>query len=327
MGAAGVSGGPRAVLGRGLAWMWATFRGSVGRAGATLKPQGLAQAFVSLRQTAVWVFRALVAVALLCLCVYAARAAEAYARTSATFAIREIEIAGNTRLTREEVLKAAGIRVGMNVFKRAPEVAEADLERHPWIASAAVRRRLPGFLELEVREHLPVATLFLNRPEELGAKGYLIGDEGTVFKELGAEDPTDLPVVTGVAAERFASDAQFQSSVLLSVVALLHDWRAAGLWRRSPISEIHLERGDGLSVYSGDPLYFAQLGTGPFRQKLRRLRKILDRLDEAKTPPEYIYLNNTRRPDRVTLRLKPLPELVELPEDVSSSDETEADPT
>ncbi len=222
---------------------------------------------------------------------------ERHVRTSPAFATRTLTIEGNERLTNDEVLRSAGLAVGKNVFEVPPEDAEARLVRHPWIAEAEVQRRLPGTFHVRIREHRTTALIWLDRL-------YLVGEDATVFKAVERGDPVDLPVVTGVDVARFTSDRTFRSSLLLEIVAVLHDYRAAGLYRRELIAEIHVEEDDSLSLFIGDDATEVRLGHGPFRGKLRKLRTVLDQLADRHARPAYVYLDNVRRPDRVTVRLR-----------------------
>ncbi|MFT5358540.1 MAG: cell division protein FtsQ [Polyangiales bacterium] len=241
------------------------------------------------------------------------RLIERYAKTAPYFEVAQIEVEGDERVERDALLRTAGIALGDNVFSRTPEQVEDRLERHPWIAEANVERRLPGFFRVRVREHRAVAVLML------AGKGYLVGDDATLFKELSVGDPVDLPVITGLDSQRFLSEVAHRSEVLMNVVTLMHDFRSAGLWRREPIAEIHVEPSDDLSVYLNDDAMYVRLGEAPWRPKLSRLRRILDRLDSEESRPEYVFLDNTTRPDRVTVRLREL----ELP----ASDEAPTEPS
>lgn len=225
-----------------------------------------------------------------------ARLCERHARTSPAFETRTVDIGGAERLTRDEVLAAAGLRVGQNVFVVPPEDAEARLLRHPWIANAHVERRLPGTYTIRLRERHAVAILALSSL-------YLVGDDATVFKRLAPPDPTDLPVVTGVAEEDLADLAE-RTNVLSSVVTLLDAWRTAGFARRAPLGEVHVEPDHGLTVWAGSDATLVRLGLPPYRAKLTRLRRVLDTLDAQHEHAEYVYLDNVRRPDRVTVRLR-----------------------
>jgi cell division protein FtsQ len=229
--------------------------------------------------------------------VAAGRLLEQHVRTAEAFATVEIALAGNERLSRDHVLEVAGLSLGVNVFERSPEEAREALLADPWVADAEVVRRLPGSYRIELRERRPAAVLALERP-------YLVADDGSVFKQLEPGDPADLPVITGVDPERFRADQELRTSLLVSAVALLHDYRDVGLWRREPIAEIHVEDGGGFTLYVGADAALVRLGERPFRKKLRRFRGILDELRTEKSRPAYVYLDNVRRPDRVTVRLR-----------------------
>ncbi|MCB9600576.1 MAG: FtsQ-type POTRA domain-containing protein [Sandaracinus sp.] len=227
-----------------------------------------------------------------------------YVRTSPAFAIATIELEGRERLDEAEVLRAAGIALGTNVFELSPEDVRARLERHPWIARAEVERRLPGTFRLKVVERHAALVL------ALGPSLYLVDDEGKVFKEVAPGDPVDFPIVSGVERERFLRERAWRSALLGEIDGLLDDWRAAGLWRREPIAEIHVEADDGLTLHVGADAMEVRLGRAPFLPKLRKLRRVLDRLDAESSRALYVHLDNVRRPDRVVVRLREEPEVV-----------------
>ncbi|MCB9627696.1 MAG: FtsQ-type POTRA domain-containing protein [Sandaracinaceae bacterium] len=231
------------------------------------------------------------------------RLIERHVRTSPAFAIRTITFAGHEQLEEAELLRTSGLAVGQNVFDLGPEDVRDRISRHPWIASVEVQRRLPGTFSIVVRERRAVAILALDQL-------YLVGEDGTVFKQLGEEDLVDLPVIVGIPRERFVSDRAYRASILLEIVAVMHDYRGVGLWRREPIAEVHVETDDSLSLYVGNDATYVRLGRGPFRDKLQKIRRVFDALDARDTRAAYIYADNVRRPDRVTVRLREERELV-----------------
>ena len=231
------------------------------------------------------------------------RLVERHVRTSPAFATQTAEVEGNERLTVEEVLEAAGLAVGKNAFETPPDGARERLLAHPWIASAEVSRRLPGTFRVAITERKAVAVLALAPDGEQSAALYLVGDDGVVFKRVADGDPVDLPMITGAERGRFVDEPRYREGVLLEAVTLLEDWRAAGLWRREPIGEIHVEADGALSLYVGAEVMHVRLGHGPHRTKLGRLRRVIDRLESERSRAAYVYLDNVRRPDRVTVRL------------------------
>lgn len=238
-----------------------------------------------------------------------------YVRTSPAFAISTLELEGRERLEEAEVLRASGLALGANVFLLSPDDVQARLERHPWISRAEVERRLPGTFRLKVVERTAALVL------ALGSGLYLVDEEGKVFKEVAPGDPVDLPVVSGIERERFLRDRAWRSAALREIDGLLDDWRAAGLWRREPIAEIHVEADDGLTLHVGADAMEVRLGRAPFLPKLRKLRRVLDRLDAEQSRAVYVHLDNVRRPDRVVVRLREEPD-VGLSEERRRAEET-----
>ena len=249
------------------------------------------------------VLKALVAVALVAGAVAGARLVREYVRSAPAFAVTELDVVGNERISGAELEMTAGLRLGQNVFTVPPEEVQRRIHAHPWIATAQVRRRLPGSLHIEVREHHAAAVL------AVGDELYLVGDDGTVFKSVEPGDPVDLPMISGVDRTRFVRDRPYRTSILIEAVALMHDYRSAGLWRREPISEVSVAGDDAITLFVGEDSMEVRLGQAPFARKLRKLRRVLDRLRRREVRAMYIYLDNVRRPDRVTLKLRELPEV------------------
>jgi len=219
-----------------------------------------------------------------------------YAHSAEAFAIREITIEGNHQVEDIDIRRAAQLQIGSNIFEVSSEEARNHLLQHPWVEDAKVVRKLPGRIRIEVVEREPVALVALDQL-------YLVSREGAVFKRLGVDDPVDLPVITGIASEQFYDDFEYRTAILLRSMALLQDYEGAGLAKREPVSEIHFEGANGIELFVGADGMNVRLGNGQHRQKLRRLRQVLERLAQEKTRPSYVYLDNVRSPERVTLRL------------------------
>jgi cell division protein FtsQ len=225
------------------------------------------------------------------------RLVERHLRSAESFAIRHIELTGNQRLSYEALLAAAGLALGQNIFAVEPEELRRRIAQQPWVEFARVKRVLPDTFSIEVRERHAVAMLALR---EL----HLVSDDGLAFKTLEPGDPYDLPVISGIDATLLTQDERACTSAIMSAVALLHDYQDAGLTRDEPISEVHVEADGGLSLYVGSDAMYVRLGKAPFRDKLERLREVLAQLSKQKARAAYVYLDNQRRTDRVTARLR-----------------------
>lgn len=213
------------------------------------------------------------------------------------FSTKHIEIKGATQLGPVEIQRIAGLAVGQNIFKVDAEQAAAKLMAEPWIENAKVQRRLPATYQIQVTERRALALL---------AAGdlYLVGENGVAFKRLDQGDPADLPLITGLPMAAIEKDKAAASSVLLRAVELLREYSEAGLARREPISEVRIEADENLSAYVGADATYVRLGKAPYRSKLRRLREVFGQLAAQRARAQYVYLDNERRPDRVTVKLR-----------------------
>lgn len=240
--------------------------------------------------------------------------------TAPAFALDVVDIKGAQRLGRDELLKTAGLQIGQNVFAESIDDVRERLVRHPWVASAEVSRSLPSRFTLTIVEREPAAMMAVSAcatPSVRGADDepgceeqsamYLVSADGKLFRHAGYKGPIDLPVITGLTLARYTKDPELSRRMVVDALALLAEYRSSGLWQRLPVGEIHIEVDDELSLYVGDDLTsmtYVRLGVPPYAQKLRRMKKVLDRLDREHARAEYIYLDNKQHPDRVAVRVR-----------------------
>ncbi|MDR0339004.1 MAG: FtsQ-type POTRA domain-containing protein [Desulfovibrio sp.] len=81
------------------------------------------------------------------------------------FALRKLEIKGNSRITSREILETADLVEGANTLALSLDAVEEALAKHPWIAEVSVKRVLPGTLIIGIREKVPA--FWLRRGETL----------------------------------------------------------------------------------------------------------------------------------------------------------------
>jgi cell division protein FtsQ len=220
-----------------------------------------------------------------------------YARTTPRFAISQIEILGTKRLVREDVLRAAGLSRGQNLFALEVEETEKRLLESPWVSAVRVTRRLPDSVVLEVSEREAVALCVLS------GKTFLVSQKGIPFKELGRGDPHDLPIVTGLSPKALAQDRQAELNRLSEALSLLREYERLGLSRDLSAQEVHLDPTGGVVLNVGKKGTSLVLGQGPFKRKLLRAERVLRKSQRAGASPEVLYLDNVAHPERVVLRV------------------------
>jgi cell division protein FtsQ len=214
---------------------------------------------------------------------------------SPRFAVRELRIAPTNHVTEDEVRALLGVRIGDPLLAVDPDAVAAALTKHPWIASARVRRDLPATLAVDVVERKASATALIGSL-------YLLDEAGRPFKRATPEEADGLPVITGVTREQYAAMRATSEAVFRDSLALLQAYTAADA-PRPKLSEIHVDPRNGFSLVLLDGGGEIRLGRGDFADKLARLDRIVAALDRrGPAALRTVYLDGPLA-ERVTLRL------------------------
>jgi cell division protein FtsQ len=116
------------------------------------------------------------------------------------FRITSVALAGQRRLTRDEILTAAGITGRSSLLFLDAAEARARLKDNPWIAEATILKLYPGRLHIEVTERDAFALWQRDGNVEV------IAGDGTVVERFDGQHFAKLPLVVGVGAETRAKD-------------------------------------------------------------------------------------------------------------------------
>jgi hypothetical protein len=110
--------------------------------------------------------------------------------TSSPWRLTAYTVRGGSYLTPAEVLAAAGLTMGENLFLVDCRAAERRLVATPRIRTACVTRRLPGEVTITITERPAAAALILN------GELYKIADDGVLLEPMGA-GYEDVPTLVG----------------------------------------------------------------------------------------------------------------------------------
>jgi cell division protein FtsQ len=116
------------------------------------------------------------------------------------FRITSIALAGQRRLTRDDVLATAGISGRSSLLFLDAGEARARLKANPWIAEATVLKLYPGRLHIAVTEREAFALW------QRDGRVEVIADDGTVVEPFAGQLFAKLPLVVGIGAETKAKD-------------------------------------------------------------------------------------------------------------------------
>ncbi|WP_437869946.1 FtsQ-type POTRA domain-containing protein [Sorangium sp. So ce363] len=224
--------------------------------------------------------------------------ARRYIVSSPRFAVRTVLVDGVQRRTAEQVASSGGIEVGKNIFTLDLELAGASIATDPWIEKATVTRRLPSTIHVDVVEREAQALV------AIGGDLYLATRDGELFKELAGDDPVDLPIVTGITGEQVARDRPGVVIAVRRLLDVVEDLERAGVARRYPTQELHVERDGSIVVTIGKEAISLHLGQPPYRDKVAQASRVLTELAQRKANASVIFLDNDAHPERVVVRMR-----------------------
>lgn len=224
--------------------------------------------------------------------------ARRYVTTSPRFAVRTVLIEGERRRSAAAVADAAGIAVGKNIFALDLKNAGQMLAQDPWIERATVTRKLPSTVSITVVEREAYAAAVIS------GELYLATRDGDLFKKLGEEDPSDLPIVTGITAEQVARDRAGVVLAVKRVLDVVEDFERSGIAKRYPVEELHLEKDGVLTVTIGKEAIALHLGMPPYRDKIEQGARVLNEVARRKASAQVIFLDNDAHPERVVVRMR-----------------------
>jgi cell division septal protein FtsQ len=198
--------------------------------------------------------------------------------------LERIEVSRLTRLTQEDVISLAGVKIGDDMLGLRLRRIGEQLSKNPWLAKVKVRRYFPHTLSIEVTERVPVAIVSMSYL-------YYLDTAGEVFKPLNEGDRLDFPILTGLSEEEMGKDPKGSRDAMkrtLEIIALLKE---RDVFKLDDVSEIHYDKGYGFTLFTANAGIPVKLGNSNFDEKLARLARIYREVQAQLPQLEYIDLD------------------------------------
>lgn len=159
---------------------------------------------------------------------------------------QNIELDGNSHLSRAQMLSVFGEDVDGNIFRVPMEQRRAQLEQMPWVEHATVMRLLPNRMRVHVIERVPVA--FVRQGSTIG-----LVDKSGVLLDIPPDAPGNpsysFPVITGIKAEQ---EPEARAQRMRLYAAFLKDLDSDGKSTSAQLSEIDLSDSEDVKALIPD---------------------------------------------------------------------------
>ena len=161
---------------------------------------------------------------------------------SAGFTMRHVEIRGDDRVSRLDILNAAFDQPSLAMPLVDLAATRERLLRFGWIKEARVHRRLPDTLVIDVVERRPAAIWQHNQQLNL------VDSEGVVLEPVRVEAMPDLPLVIGAEANHHLGTLD----ALLAAAPHLRPQVAGASWVGGRRWDIRFQTGEVLALPEGE---------------------------------------------------------------------------
>jgi cell division protein FtsQ len=222
-----------------------------------------------------------------------------YLTASPRFAVREIRFGALHHVEADELRERLPVAVGQNIFRADLRAAARELQQHPWVASASLRRELPGTIVVDVEERVAAAVVELDTL-------YLADPSGTVFKRATLEEADGLLVVSGLTRDQYVEDPAATQALVREAIGVADAWTAHE--QRPAVSEAAVDVLHGVTLFLRQGGIEIRLGRGELARKLAQYDLLARDLERHHERPRAIILDSTTRPNRAAVRLQPAAE-------------------
>lgn len=154
------------------------------------------------------------------------------------YAIQSVSVQEPSFLTADEVISLSGVQNGDNLLRLSLVDVRKKILEHPNIREAAVMRRLPNVLRIEIKEREPLAQISIG-------KNYLVDGEGALLTWNDKFALREWPLIEGLDLKSSVVDNKIQSDPLTEVLQILKLFRGSVAATRMDIQIVRMDEPGG----------------------------------------------------------------------------------
>jgi cell division protein FtsQ len=203
--------------------------------------------------------------------------------------VTRITVSGNQRMSRGEVLSLLDGLSGRNMMTVDLEAWRERMLAAPWVADAALRRVLPGAIDVFISERQPMGI------GRIGQDLYLVDERGELIDEYGPNyADLDLPIIDGLAAANGGDGLLIDRSRAALAGRVLTELQAhpalAAKVSQLDVSDVR----DAVVVLENDTV-LVRIGDSNFAERLQSYLELVPALRERVPNIDYVDLRFDER--------------------------------
>jgi cell division septal protein FtsQ len=194
------------------------------------------------------------------------------------YCLTTIEIHTDGALQRDQVLKSAGLREGLNIFSVNLAQVHDRLTQLAQVDEVQVERQMPNGIDIHITERKPIAWITSEKTVAdpfVSDAAFLVDARGVVMKEKKLlPDYLALPLVTGVSTEALVPGKAVESFEAKAALELLRLTTTSFMQTRFQIREVDVSKGYCLLVTDKNHTQ-VMFGFDGLQQQMQRLEQLL----------------------------------------------------
>jgi cell division protein FtsQ len=206
----------------------------------------------------------------------AKRALNAWFFENPDYAVRNIDVATDGKLSRDAILKTAELTEGANIFQVNLLQLQERLRSLPQVEESRVQRVLPNKLVISIQERRPVAWVVASDgvPPTF-ENAFLVDRRGILLKPKGsAPEYAGLPVILGVETSSLVAGQALDKEEVKAALQLLRD-AAEILQTRLQIQSIDVSK-EYCLIVTDKQRSVLTFGTDDLVLQLKRLERLMN---------------------------------------------------
>lgn len=192
----------------------------------------------------------------------------------AQFSLKNVEVKGRVVLERGEVIEASGLLIGASMIEiDLSEIRDRTL-KHPRIKAVVLEAKMPHDILITIEERVPIGLV------QQGSEIMGIDADGTIIPLIPSREEIKAPIITGEEGLKL-------KPLLRESLEAIHYLRPDLVKK---MSEVALDPKAGITLTTVGYPTIIRLGRGNMRNKIEKLRTVLNHIEEKRLQKDYIDL-------------------------------------